>query len=294
MIIRFPNSGVGTIAGRRLLAGALVLIGGFITADISCAQQEVPPPLHGLFEAGVAAEKYGRLDEAEKDFQQILRQGGKVASVYNNLGIVYQLKKDHGRAIAQFRQAIRLQHNYLAPHILLGASLLATDQVPESIEEFELAVNLDPKQVSAREQLARAYQRADNLAGMLDQYRALRQLEPENPEYAYQTGEAYLSVAAWCLEQMKRLDPQSPRVYESRAEAYRAQGQIPLAIRAFQKSAEFDPNLPGIHLALAQIYLEQGKIEDARHEIELELAVVPESAAARKLQQQINSEISNH
>jgi tetratricopeptide (TPR) repeat protein len=273
---------------KGLLVGGLLLLVGLVAANTAAAQQELSQSLHGVFEAGVAAEKAGRLDEAEKDFQQILLHGGHIAPVYSNLGIVYQLRGDHVRAIAQFREAIRLQSDYLAPHILLGASLLAIDKVLEAVKELELSVKLDPKQVQARAELAKAYERANNFAAMLDQYRALRDLAPGDPEYAYLAGQAYLRVAAWCLEQMRRLDSQSPRVYESQAEAYLAQGQTALAVRAFQKAAEAGPNLPGIHLALAQIDLEQGKIGDARHEIEQELAIVPESVAARAIQQKID------
>ena len=140
-----------------------------------------------------------------------------------------------------------------------------------------------------RVQLAKAYERANNLGAMADQYRALRNLAPQDPEYAYQMGQAYLRLAQWCLEQMRRLDPESPRVHESLADAYRAQGRTDDAIRAFQRAAQADPKLPGIHLALAQIYLEQRKPEDARREIERELAIVPESSAAKAIQQRIAS-----
>ena len=140
-----------------------------------------------------------------------------------------------------------------------------------------------------RLELAKAYERGNNLAGMLDQYRALRALAPQDPEYIYQMGQAYLKLSQWCLAQMRRLDPQSARIYESLAEAYRAQGQTDQAIRAFQRAAEADPKLPGVHLSLAQIYFEQRRTEDARREIEQELAIVPESVAARSIQRKIAS-----
>ena len=267
----------------------LVLFGCVVASAISPVQPDLPEELRGVFEAGVAAEKAGRLDEAERDFQQVLRRGGKAAFVYNNLGIVYQRRGDHVRAIEQFREAIRLQPEYVAPHALLGASLLAAGRVSEAVRELERAVSLDPRQTLVRAELAKAYERANNLGAMADQYRALRELAPQDPEYAYQMGRAYLRLAQWCLEQMRRLDPESPRVYESLADAYRAQGRTDEAIRAFQRAAQADPKLPGIHLALAQIYLEQRKPEDARQEIERELAIVPESLAAKAIRQKIGS-----
>src|SRR5438093_12400745 len=67
--------------------------------------QDLPEALRARFEAGAAAEKAGRLDEAEKDFQWVLRNGAKAAFIYNNLGIIYQRRRDHARAIAEFQEA---------------------------------------------------------------------------------------------------------------------------------------------------------------------------------------------
>jgi Tfp pilus assembly protein PilF len=274
---------------RALMLAGLILLSCLAAPVPSDAQQSLPEALRGVFEAGVAAEKAGRLDEAEKDFRLVLQRAGNVAFVHNNLGTVYQQRGDHARAIAQFREAIHLQPTYVAPHVLLGASLLATNKVPEAVRELERAVKLEPRQTLPRLELAKAYGRANNLAAMLEQYRALREFDPQDPEYTFQVGQAYLKIARWCLEQMRRIDPQSARVYESEAEAYRAQGQIEEAIRHFQRATQADPKLPGIHLALAQIYVEQQKAEQALHEIELELAIVPESLAAKALQQEIVS-----
>ncbi len=272
-----------------LMVAGWVLFGCVVARATSPVQPDLPEELRGVFEAGVAAEKAGRLDEAEKDFQQVLQRGGKAAFVYNNLGIVYQRRGDHIRAIEQFREAIRLQPEYVAPHALLGASLLAAGRVSEAVRELERAVRLDPRQTLVRVELAKAYERANNLGAMADQYRALHNLAPQDPEYAYQMGQAYLRLAQWCLEQMTRLDPESQRVHERLADAYRAQGRTDDAIRAFRRAAQADPKLPGIHLALAQIYLEQRKPEDARQEIEREVAIVPESLAAKAIQQRIVS-----
>ena len=239
---------------------------------------------------GVEAQKAGQLDVAERAFLQVLRQGGKVAFVHNNLGIVYQMRGDHSKAIAQFREAVRLQPSYAAPYLLMGASLLALRKVPEATRELERAVKLQPKEPLARLQLARAYERGSNFRGVVEQFRALRELAPQEPEYAYQLGNAYLKLAGWCAQEIVRLNPRSARVYQMLGENYRVQaGRMELAVRAFQRAAQADPKLPDVHLALAGIYLEQGKQSEARKAIEQELAIVPESVAALALRQKLEA-----
>jgi len=265
---------------------ALILVAGKLAA----AQQatSLPASLERLFAEGVQAQKAGQLEVAEKDFLEVLRQGGKVSFVYNNLGIVYQMRGEHSRAVEQFREAARLQPDYAPPRILMGASLLAMGKVAEATRQLELAVKLQPKEPLARLQLAKAYARAENFLGRTEQLRTLRKLAPQEPEYAYQLGDAYLKLAGWCAQEMERIDPRSARVHQMLGEEFRVQpGRIERAIRSFQRAARADPKLPEIHLALAEIYFEQGKVAGAQTEIEKELAIVPESSAALAVKQRL-------
>jgi tetratricopeptide (TPR) repeat protein len=273
---------------ERTARALLGLCGLFLLAGF-CRGQDLPVPLQEVFRAGVAAQKAGRLEEAAKAFERVLREGGKVAYVYNNLGIVYQQRGEQTLAIAQFREAIRLQPDYAAPRILLGASLLVTGHAMEATDQLERAVKLLPGEPLARLELAKAYDRIGNVNGVTEQYRALRKLDPQNPEYTYQLGRAYLKQAQESFARIRRLKPDSPRVYQILADAARAQGHSEFAIRAYRRALQADPKLPGLHLALAQIYLDLGQTANAEHEIGLELAIVPESTAAQALREKISA-----
>jgi Flp pilus assembly protein TadD len=246
-------------------------------------QGTLPDSLLSLFQEGVEAQKAGHLEEAERAFRQVLAGGGKVAFVYNNLGIVYQSRREHEKAVTQFREAIHLQPDYGAPRILLGASLLALGRTGEAAQQLERAVKLQPREPLAREQLARAYERGENFRGVVEQYRALLELQPNNPEYLYQLGGAYLKLAAWCHRQMAAQNPNSARVLQSLAESYRQQGHPDLAAQVLRRAAKADPTMPEVHYALALIYLEKNKPDEARQELEKELAIVPSSVAAQAL-----------
>lgn len=292
-----PRAGQSSIHALGVVALALLLTSRFVGAQhpgrTETGGATLPASLQDLFTEGVRAQKAGQLDVAEKAFVRVLREGGKVSFVYNNLGIVYQQRGDHLRAIAKFREAIRLQPDYVAPRILVGASLLALRKVPEATRELKRAVKLQPREPLAHLELAKAYERAENLEGVVEQFRALRELSPQEPEYAYQLGNAYLKLSAWFLREIVRLNPRSARAYQILAENYRTQGRLEPAVRAFQRAAQADPMLPGIHFALAQIYLEQGKRDDARKELDQELAIVPESVTAKALREKLEATEGN-
>src|SRR2546427_9381323 len=107
---------------RSSLRGLRVLMFLLTVGKALCAEQKLPPSLEELFVKGVQAQKAGQLEAAERAFQQVLREGGKAAFVYNNLGIVYQQRREHVPAVAPIRQAVRLQPHYAAPPLLMGAN----------------------------------------------------------------------------------------------------------------------------------------------------------------------------
>lgn len=243
--------------------------------------QELSPALQASFEDGVRALQAGKLDEAEESFRGVLAKGGAGAHVHNNLGIVLQERGQHEKAVAEFREAVRLDPAYVAPRILLGASLLALGRAGEARTTLERAVKLAPQEPLARLQLARVAQSTGDWAAAVDQYRALRKMKPEEPEYLYGLGDAYLRLSEWCLRQLGALDGGKARLLQAQGHNYRVQGRADLALRAFERAAQADPSLPEVHLAMAQVHMEQKRWAEARQEIERELAIVPESAGAR-------------
>lgn len=282
----FPAARIaGRSFGRAAAIAFLVLL--LVPAGLA---QELSPKLKDSFDQGIQALKAGKLDEAESAFRAVLEKGGRLAQVHHNLGIVHQRRGQHERAIAEFRAAMDLDPTHAAPRILLGASLLALGRVAEATAALEPAVELAPREPLARRQLAGAYEQAGDWAGAVDQFRALRELAPEEPEYMYRLGRAYLRLSQQCLEELKDLDPGSARSLQALGHNYRVQGRPGRALKAFARAAQADPTLPEIHLAMAQIHVEQKRWAEARREIALELALVPESAGARALARHLRAE----
>lgn len=249
--------------------------------------QSAAVPFEKLFASGVQALKEGKLDEAEKTFLQILRQGGNAPFVHHNLGIVYQQQTAHDKAVLQFREAIRLQPEFGEARLLMGFSLLSLGKNTEAVRELQRAVKILPDQPQARLQLAKAYERLNNWFGVVDQFRALREIEPNNGEYAYQLGKAYNRLSDWSYQEIIRVNSGSARLYQSLGQTYLQQGQLELALSEFQRALQADPKLPELHLALALIYFEQKRFDEAAKEIELELKLAPESKKASDVKQQI-------
>jgi protein O-GlcNAc transferase len=259
-------------------------------AGPSARAQDLPAAVAERFSAGVAALEAGRLDAAEAAFRAVIRDGGGTrAFVHHNLGIVLQRRGRHTAAVAEFRLAARLDPSYGPARLLAGASLLALGQPQAAIVELDRAVTLMPRELAPRLQLADACERSGNVLRLVDTYRAIVAMAPDDPEYAYRLGKAYLRLSQWSYERIMAIDPKSARLSQALGREYLQQGRPDEARVAFEQAAARDPALPEVHLALARLHADEQRWDDAAREVERELALVPESRDARALKASIDA-----
>lgn len=264
-----------------------VLLGA--AAEVRAQGPPLPPALAARFTGGVAALQAGTLDAAEAAFRGVLRDGGARAFVHHNLGIVLQRRGRHAEAVAAFRRAAALDPAFGPPRLLAGASLLALGRPVAAIGELETAVRLMPREIAAHLQLADACERAGRLGCLTESYRTVVALAPDDTEYAYRLGKAYLRRSQQAYERIRALDPGSARLQQALGHEYVAQGEPALARQAFEAAAARDARLPGIHAALARLHADGGRWDDAEREVALELALVPASREARELKARIDA-----
>jgi predicted Zn-dependent protease len=269
-----------------------LVLAACLLAVSHAAAQELPPQLAERFSEGVQALREGRHDAAEAAFRAVLAAGGTRAFVHHNLGIVLQQRGRHADAVKAFRAALALDPTMGPPRLLAGTSLLALGRAKEAVGELEQAVDLLPGEPAARVQLAEAYERTGDLAGVVDQYRHLAQSAPQDGEYAYRLSRAYLRLAQWSFERISAIAPRSARLPQALGWEYLQQGRPDLAAAAFEEAARLDPQLPGIQLALARLHLDGGRLQDAARAIARELVLTPDDREARQVKAAIDAALA--
>jgi tetratricopeptide (TPR) repeat protein len=251
--------------------------------------QDLPAPLAERFNQGVTALSAGHLDSAEAAFRAVIREGGDRAFVRHNLGIVLQQRGRHLDALVHFRAASRLDPAFGPSHLLAGASLLAVGQVKGAVVELGLASKLMPREPAPRLQRADACERINDVRCLVEEYRALVELAPENPEYAYRLGKAYLRLSQWAHARLQAIEPRPARLSQALGREYLEQGRADLAERAFQDAVKRDPALADVHLALARIYLADGRLDEAARAVAHVLTLLPDSKEARALRASVEA-----
>jgi len=175
---------------------------------------------------------------------------------------------------------------------LLGSAISAekAGNARAAVRQFEKLLHANPPADvagQARLELLRIHQRREDWWAAAEQLRELRKLAPDDSEYAYELGAVYQNLSKWAFERLQSLAPNGARTQQMLGEQYGIAGEREKAIRAFRQAIAADPKLAGSHLALAVIYAQLGKRTEALAEIDQELAISPQSAAARQIRQGI-------
>lgn len=258
-----------------------------LTLATTVAAQPLPAPLAARFQEGVAALDAGRLADAEAAFRAVLRDGGDRSFVHHNLGIALQRRERHEAAVAEFHLAARQNPTFGPARLLAGASLLALGRPTQAIADLERAVALMPGALPPRLQLADAFERTGNVRRLVAEYRAIVDLAPDEPEYGYRLGKAYLRLSQWSFERIKSIDPRSARLSQALGAEYVRQGRTDLALIAWQEAATRDPTLLEVQLALARLHVDAQRWREAAEAAARALVLAPESTEARALQAKI-------
>lgn len=231
------------------------------------------------------------------------------AGAHHLLGVMALRAGQPERAIAAWRDTLRIQADHVGALNDLGTALLELGRPAEAIPPLERAVAVAPGLGTARTNLAYAYLRTGRKADAIREYRAVLDLAPDNPDAARNLAVAYLQTkqpeqAVPLLRQAVRLRPNPEAIRElgvallevrqaDEAElvlkmavdarpgwgaahvdlgrAQLARGGLEAALVSLQKGLELDPKDAEGHLALARVHVRRKEYAPAwRHAREAE------------------------
>jgi tetratricopeptide (TPR) repeat protein len=104
-----------------------------------------------------------KLDEAVREYRQVLANDPGVFDAHNNIGFILEKQGLKQEAIKEFQLSLSIQPNQAMPHIRIGMILTEAHQMPAAVAEFTKAVQIDPASPNAHDDLGVAlFQLGDN------------------------------------------------------------------------------------------------------------------------------------
>jgi tetratricopeptide (TPR) repeat protein len=122
--------------------------------DEPATLRPAPPTPDECWQAGLAHEEAGRLDDAAASYRQALRLGGPDAQLCFNLGNVLAKQEQPARAVERFYQALELEPAFAEAWNNLGNALVELRAHDEAVSAYREALALDAHYGDAHYNLA--------------------------------------------------------------------------------------------------------------------------------------------
>ncbi|MFZ1140214.1 MAG: tetratricopeptide repeat protein, partial [Candidatus Sulfotelmatobacter sp.] len=173
-----------------LLAGfVLLLLAGMAMAlppQASPSSAETnPSDLAQLFQRGQQALTQGRLDEAERDFRQVLQVDPQAGGAYANLGVVYMRRKQWTKALEALQKAEHLMPQVAGIRLNIGLAYYRQNEFLKATKPFESVVRDQPDAPQPRYLLGLSYFFAERWADAAATLEPLWPQESRHLPYLY-------------------------------------------------------------------------------------------------------------
>ncbi len=172
-------------------------------------------------------------------FFQVTTDIGLSHIIHNNLGIVYDTAGRYGEAIAEYREALELNTDYIEAHNNLAVIYDRMGRNEEAIRELQEVLRLNPGYTEGHSNLAHVY-----------------------------TGMGQYGEAIFELEKALGLNPGYAPAHNSLGHIFAGQKKYQEAVKEFQEAIRLDPEYVLARNNLGHVYLELEKYEDAIKEFE--------------------------
>jgi len=251
------------------------------------AQTSVSEPVRIHFALAQSALQQGHLEEAEREFHEVLRLDPKLPQAHANLGTIAYQQGRYEQAIQSFSEALRLNPSLGDAQALLGLCQLRSGHTEEGRQSLQKSwghIRAKELRIDAGIELVHLDQQQNRWESALDIVRALTATSPEDPRVLYLSYRVYSELAAHAVHTLTQKAPESAQMHQILGEAAGTQDDLPGAIAEYQKVLQIDSHFPGVHYELGQALLassqDEASRQGAKREFEAELAANPHHAEA--------------
>jgi tetratricopeptide (TPR) repeat protein len=219
---------------------------------------------------GEALEKIGALDAAIDAYRRAISERPSLIKAENNL-ILALVKAGRGPEGLERAHAL-VAHSPRDPNSYFTLGLAQSEQdIDGAIASFRRALELAPRHVLARYNLALVLKRADRLNEAVDELKRAIAIEPRADAHyllgviAWQQGDLDRAVEA--LRAAVSIDPSSADGYYTLGAVLKAKQEWNGAIAALRNAIALRPDQPAAHYTLAQVFQQSGNQSGARAEL---------------------------
>jgi tetratricopeptide (TPR) repeat protein len=261
------------------IAAIVILI--VLCSSVMNAQIAAQDP-QKLFIAGEAALRAGKLDDAERNFKQVLILNPEVPGAYANLGVIDMRRKQWPQALEMLRKAEKLAPDIAGIRLNIGLAYFRQNDFARATAPFESVVKQMPDSFQARYLLGLCYFFKDRWTDAIDTLQPLWAKASNQLNYLYVLDIAAYKAKNQALEEkagarLVEVGEGSPEFHLLIGKAHLNRGEYEEAVKEFEAAAKGDPKIPFLHFNLGLAYVHKQDYERARAEFKKDIALEPDT-----------------
>ena len=284
-------------------------------------QSMAEPTIQQVFQQAVRCHQSGRLPEAEKLCQQILRRQPDHGDAMHMLGILALQKGEHDvaadlirrailhipsnphahcnlatalqnmgkadEAIDAYRQAIAVEPRLLKAHSNLGVLLAKTGQTDEAIAAFRQAVAIDPNFMFGHYNLGNVLKGKGELDAAIIAYRRAIALKEDFANAHFSLGNALgskglLEESITAFRRALALDPSLKTAFINLGFSLRMVGRLDEAIAVYHQGIAAHPQAVECYCGLGNVLIKKKLLKEAADVYRQAIACDPNYAVAHR------------
>ena len=263
------------IPAERLLAAALILVLGLLV-NLNLAGYPLPPPDTSHVTLGHLYLEQGRLELAEREFQQALTLGDRQDRLTSprlhaltGLARIYAQTGRVDRAVVMLQEAASRWPREAGLRFQLGHLFYLQGLPDRAIESWQRTVELDPTFRQAYLELGIAYEDGGRFDRAVEVYRQAIQVDPAYALARYNLGLLYVRLGRLpeAVEQYQgamAADPEFADAYAGLAWVFAKQGARQReGFDLIERAIGLDPNKNWYRDVLAELYISAGEPDRA-------------------------------
>ena len=221
-----------------------------------------------LYQVGVKYHEVGRLNEAERCYQEVLAVDPRHAGSLHLLGVIACQGGRVDLAVDLIGKALEIKPDFAEAHCNLGNALKEQGRLDEAIASYRKALNLKPGFLLAYSNLAAVLLNQSKLDEAVACYRNALALKPNIAELHCNLGEALqlqgkLDEAAAGYRKALELKPDFPLAYSNLGTVLMSQGNLDEAVACYRNSLNLKPDFAEAHYNLGNTLMLKGKLDEA-------------------------------
>lgn len=233
------------------------------------------PDLERLLAQAKEAEKNQRYVEAEALYRSFLKTHPNEPEILQRLGLDYYLSSQFKEAIPPLSRALMLDPSRWGSALFLGISYYRVGRFREAIEPLRHALALEPELDEANFWMGSALLATGQTESAIGYLLRVSNSSEARARADALLVKAYRKAAEEAYQRIAKLNPDSYRVHQLRAENLTWRNLTNRALLEYEEAMKRKPGLEGIHRAMGELYWQQKQFDLAAKEYEAELRLNP-------------------